>query len=281
MNDTPRSDATPWSVAIVPTAPLLLPQVSPRQPTALAEPVARLRAATHATLAGLPDVATFLLLAAGPALRLPHGDRVDGAASGHPQLQRQVAVGRAIGDRLRSLLAPAAGGGGAHELRAATREDGTAHGDLLDGGVAVLAALVADARPGAEVVPFEVPVGAAAEDLAAVADAIRAGCEPGAVAVVVAGDLAATREVSSPGYVVDGAVAFDDAVAAAVAAGDLERLEGLGPAQAARVQARGWAPITVGLRLAARPLPQAALHAPAGVGLLVASTASGDRATSR
>jgi hypothetical protein len=116
-----------------------------------------------------------------------------------------------------------------------------------------------------------------------VLDALAAGLTgaaaavDGEVAVVAAGDLAATLDVTSPGYLVDGAVAFDDAAVAAIRALDEDAFAALGPDEAGRVQARGWGPLTVALaaaRLARLTLAEVAYHAPRGVGQVVGRPAT-------
>jgi aromatic ring-opening dioxygenase LigB subunit len=111
--------------------------------------------------------------------------------------------------------------------------------------------------------------------LAASAAGLRGAAEASdrRVAVVAAGDLAATLTTSSPGYLVEGADAWDATAVDAVRATDPDAMTALGPADAARVQARGWAPLVVLLRAAARQdhrFGTVRYHAPRGVGQLVA-----------
>lgn len=248
------------AVAVVPSAPLLLPAVSPRQPAEVADAVATLRADVTAVLEGLPTVDAIVLLAAGDDATLPDGGHVDLAGSGHPHVVRDVPVDR-------ELLAAMATGTASPRVRS----------DRLDGDLAVLAVAVNDVWPQVPVVPVAVATGAGAATLAGfaagLADAVLANGRD--VAIVAAGDLAATREVTSPGYLVEGATAFDDAMVAALSAGDVAALGALGPDEAGRVAARSWAPLVVLCHLAAGAgavLHDLRLHVPRGVGQLVASS---------
>lgn len=248
------------AVAAVPAAPLLLPSVSPRQPVAVAAEVASLRDDVQHILAGLPSVPTIVLLAAGPNATVTDGGRVDLAGAGFPQVVGDVEVDR-------ELLGQVATRTSSPRVRA----------DRLHGDLAVLTLLVASARPDACVLPVTVAEAAGRGTLsgfaAGVGDAIASlGRE---VAIVAAGDLSAARDTTSPGYLVEGAVEFDDAALAAVRATDVDALAELGPERAGLVVARGWAPLVVLLHLARRAglkIEHADLLAPRGVGQLVASS---------
>lgn len=250
------------AVAAVPSAPLLLPAVSPHQPVEVASAVAALRTDVAAVLDRLPTTPTVVLLAAGADTTVGDGGRVDLTGSGHPQVRVSVPVDV-------PLLRQVATGTGSPRL----------HADRLDGDLAVLAALVHTARPSAAIVPVTVAAQAGVATLSGFAarlvDALRDGPD---VVVVAAGDLAATRDASSPRALVEGAVAFDDAALAAVTGSDHAALAALGPAEAARVVARGWASLVVLLAVAGdvgAPVAAATLHAPRGVGQLVATSVVG------
>ena len=240
-------------VGIVPTAPLLLPAVSPRQPSHLVAPVADLRAAVRTTLTGVVTTEVVVLVAADARAGVHRHARVDRTPSGHPQAQADVATDGTVA----ATLAAAIG---------RTVDDAAP----LSGDLAVLASLVADVAPDVRVVP--VTLDAQATDLAGLAAVLRRVCVEHGAALVVAGDLAATRDATSPGYVVDGAVAFDDAAVAALRTGDAAMLEGLGTAEATRVRARGYVPVAVAAAVVGGPWPEVALVAPRGVGLLVAAS---------
>jgi hypothetical protein len=239
---------------------MLLAQVSASQPAGVREGLRVLREAVHGVLTGLPAVDTFLLVVAGEDATLPDGGCVDLGGYGYPDVRADVPVDR-------ELLRAVATGTTTPRVRA----------DVLTGDLAVLALLVAEARPEVPILPVTVAPGAGAAALggfaAGVATAVdRTGRD---VAVVAAGDLSAARELTSPGYLVEGAMAWDEAAVAALASGDLDAFAALGPADARRVVARGWAPLTLALQLAHAAglrLDRVELHAPRGVGQLVASS---------
>lgn len=271
---TPGRNGAAPPVAIVPTAPLLLPALSPQQPAHLVAPVADLRAAVARTLAGVLTGDVVVALAVGDELGtvpppgadgtaspddasggVHRGGVVDRTTSGHPQLHLDVPGD----DDLAAAVAASCG----LPLR---------DGEVVAGDLGVLVALLVAARPDVRVVPVALPALTTSDAAADVAAALRAALAGRRWSLVVAGDLAATRETVSPGYVVDGAVAFDDAVVAALRAGDADGLAALGVAEADRVQARGYLPVTVAARCVDGPFAEVALVAPRGVGLLVAAS---------
>jgi ABC-type amino acid transport substrate-binding protein len=156
-------------------------------------------------------------------------------------------------------------------------------GDLRGFGVDLRIPFSGGVRPGGTPVPLAHTVGAWLLDRAGhtgvrlgvgPADLARAleDC-PGPVAVLAVGDGSARRTLKAPGYLDPAAEPFDDAVAAALAAGDADALAALDPAEGARLLAAGvptWR--AVGAALAGRRAT-ARLHlheAPFGVGYLVA-----------
>lgn len=262
------------AVAAVPTAPLLLPEVASGLPSASRAAIEALRGDVSALLAALPEVDVAVLLTAGDDTVVHDGAQIDLTGSGHPHVRRTVGVDR----RLVAQIATRAGVPRVHD-------------DRLRGDAAVLAFLLAAARPELDVVPVTIAdrsgpltlVGFASGLASALASAATSGAAPvgdaGAAVrrsvVIAAGDLAATRDVTSPGYVVDGAVAFDAAVADAVDATDPAALAALGAGEAQRVAARGWAPLVVAMHVARHTglaTARVAVHAPRGVGQLLAST---------
>lgn len=241
----------------IPAAPFLLPGASRAQPSAFQEPIAALRDATREALSAL-DSATVVLLAAGDELLLHDASVATLASYGEPDVSAELDVPS-------ELLAAIAGRSQAPRVRS----------DRLDGDLAVLALQVVAQSQVRSVVPISVPAMADADALSALARGLQAALDEheGPVAVVAAGDLAATLDTSSPGYLVEGASAWDEEATAAVAASDPTALAALGPEGAARVQARGWAPLTVLLAIASatdRHLSSTDYHAPKGVGYLVA-----------
>jgi hypothetical protein len=256
------------AIAAVPAAPLLLPSVSPRQPEASRDGVAALRAEVSALLAALPPVEAIVLLAAGDDATVPDGGCVDLAGSGHPQVSLDVPVDR-------PLLAAIATRTSAPRIRA----------DRLQGDLAILAALIDATGSGTSIVPMTVARNAGVATLGGAASGVVSAVAATGrdVAVLAAGDLSATRDLTAPGYLVDGATGFDAAVLAAVRSGDDATLEGLGPVEATRVAARGWAPLVVLCRVARAvglTVAQAELMAPRGVGQLLASSRPWSRGTS-
>lgn len=229
--------------AIIPTAPLLVPGVSATLPPGVAE----VRRAMDDALAGLGHAGMAILVAAGePGVY----ERAEASLAG---------FGRP--DLAASLRTP--------EWRSETpRRQGP-----LPPGLAVLALLFGDRAP---ILPMTVDAGATAGRLAADgATAATAASLHERTILVAAGDLSASLDERSPRYRVVGAVAWDQAMAAAVDGQQPERLAALGPAEARRVAALGWAPIvvaqaacaTAGLRLRTRHYSAAR-----GVGYLIAAT---------
>jgi len=106
------------------------------------------------------------------------------------------------------------------------------------------------------------------------AEALARALEDRRVAVVAAGDLSAGLTPKAPLTLVEGATAWEEEVVDVVAGGRLERVARMGPGEAARVGALGWAPLVVlaGVcRAAAIGMVVRHHAAPRGVGYLVAS----------
>jgi hypothetical protein len=251
------------AIAVVPAAPLLLEGASPAQPPELADAVAALRADVTDALAALPsDLRAAIVLCCGDEFLVHSAARATLRSYGRAQVATSLRLDRpllaAVGDRGQSP----------------TIQEDELHGDL-----AVLALLLAATRPDVAVVPMTVPTRASRGVLDAVAAGLvgAAAAVPGQVAVVAAGDLAATLDTHSPGYRVEGATAFDAAAVAAVRAVDKDAFAALGPDEAGRVQARGWGPLTVALAaacLARLRFAEVVYHAPRGVGQVVGRPAT-------
>lgn len=245
-------------VAIIPAAPLVLPDASPAQPAEVAEQVTELRTRVHDALQRLPAQGTALLLDAGPESLVHHADRASLAGYGLPQAEAPLRQDT-------ELLSAVSARGQAPRVRS----------DRLDGDPAVLALLLAVQRPTLQVAAVTVPRGASAQGLADIAVGIRSAIDAldRPVTVVATGDLAATLTERSPGYLVDGAVSWDATAVAAVERGDRQAFADLGPQEARRVKAIAWAPIVVALELAGaadRSFAEVHYLAPRGVGQLVA-----------
>jgi hypothetical protein len=242
----------------VPSAPLLLPAVSPAQPPEAVEPVTALRRDVGRALSALADVDTVILLAAGDEALVHDANRATLASYGHPEVTAELAHDE-------ELLTAVSARGQIPRVR----------DDRLDGDLAVLATLVTTTAPQVCLLSVTVPAAAGPDALGATAAGLTgaAASTERRVAVVAAGDLAATLSTTSPGYLVDGAEDWDASVIAAFRARDVDAMATLGPVEASRVQARGWAPLAVLLRVAhrlERGFGEVSYHAPRGVGQLVA-----------
>ncbi len=246
------------AVAVVPAAPLLVPEASPAQPEEFVASTTTLRHLVADILEGLPPTATVLMLLAGDESLVIDASVASLASYGLPQVAEKV---RIDGD----LIAAVSARGQAPRVRS----------DRLHGDAAVLALLLAAHHPDATLAPVTVPRRANASGLRGIAMGLAgaiAAVERDVV-VVAAGDLAATLDASSPGYLVEGAADWDARAVAAVRSVDPEALGALGPDEAERVHARGWAPVTVALTLARGAdieFPQVRYLAPKGVGQIVA-----------
>lgn len=245
--------------AVVPAAPLLVPGVAPDLPDAL-EACA---AAVRRSLDGLPPHDLAVLLAVGG----------NGSRAGHGCYDIATATLAGIGRP--DLILDAETDIEAVAAVSRVTQFPVFHAEPLP---LALAALALHVRAGRAVplVPICVPRAASAESLIGVGggigEALRAS---GRRAVLVAaGDLAAGLTAGSPLALVDGARAWSDTAVDVVASGRLHGLAGLGPAEAARVGALGWAPLVVlhGALAVAKLGLAVRLHAaPRGVAYLVAS----------
>lgn len=242
--------------AAIPAAPLLVPGASTGMPEDVRGEVERLRAASFETLRGLPHGDVHVLVATGP---------------------------RGIHDRAAASLAPLGVPHVEAELPAATEmiEDLSRltqypmfRGDPLGIAHSVLALLVREARGEVEVLPVSVPPGVEFDVLVAVGASISEAAEDAErdVSVICQADLSAALHPDSPRHVVDGAREWDEAVLDAVRERKLRGLRELGPDEAMRVEAPGWAPLAVlhGVCASARlEVDGRAYGAPRGVGQLV------------
>lgn len=246
------------SVSLLPAAPLLLPAASPSQPADFAAAVTELRATVDGILRNLPSADTALLLLPDEEALVIDAPQASLASYGLPDVTTKVTIDEA-------LIAAVSARGQAPRVRS----------DSLTGDAAVLALLLTVARPGLALAPVTVPrrAGAAGLDGIAMGLARAVASVERDVAVIAAGDLAATLDTTSPGYLVEGAIDWDERLVAAVRAGDPPAAGDLGPHEAGRVQARGWSPITVALSLAQGSgwrFRDVTYLAPKGVGQIVA-----------
>jgi hypothetical protein len=245
------------AAAAVPAAPLMLPAASPRQPDGIRHDVAELRGLAAAAIAGLPEVDAVVLVAAGP---------------------------RGIYDSASASLAPLGVAGAEVELPVAVPviehlsrliQYPMFRGDPLSLDHSVLALQLHAVRGKVPALPLNVPPTADFDVLVSVGASIGEAVADTdlTAAVLAASDLSAGLDAASPAAAVDGAEQWDAAVVAAVQRGELGRLRDLGPEEAERVAARGWAPLAVlhGVCAVGRLQPQLLGYlAPRGVGQLVA-----------
>lgn len=237
---------------VLPSAPLLVPGVSPDLPPGV-EAVAD---AIDAAVDPLRDSDATVLLAPGPTTAV-HGDAcADLAGIGRPDIAEHRAVHPAMVEALSGAL-------GVDAVRAVP----------LPLGLAVLALLLGAREP---LVPVTVADDAdfttASAVGAAVADAARGEGAPDTV-VVAAGDLSAGHGPASPRPDVTGAAAYDERVVDLIDTGRLHGLADLGPAEARRVHAVGWPALAAlhGVLASAKVgLVRRRYAAPCGVGYLVA-----------
>lgn len=237
--------------AIVPAAPVLVPGVSPTLP----EGVQKVRDAAAGALRRLPDADAAVLITAGD--KAVHvADKASLAGVGRANIVRDVSICHGALPGLTSAL-----------------QYPVSRDMALPLELGVLALLWPDPPP---LIPLTVPVTASFDTLvaagAAIAEAVQ---DVDLTAVVVAsGDLSAGLTAKSPLHEVSGALFFDEQAAASVDSGRLHGLGRIGPEEAARVGARGWAPMSVLHGAVARAkIGMVVRHysAPRGVGYLVAS----------
>lgn len=250
--------------AAVPAAPLLVRGASSGQPDDVRDEVGWLRDLTLDTLAGLPDSDAYVLVARGD---------------------------RGIHDRAHASLAPLGVLDLEAELPVATdlieelsrlTQYPMFRGDPLSVEHAVQVLLVREALGEVEVLPVNVPPASDFDVLVTVGASIVEAAEDAgrSVSVVCQADLSAALHEASPRYVVDGAREWEDAALDAVRDGELRRLAELGPGEAQRVEARGWAPLAVlhGVCASAHlEIEGLGYRAPRGVGQLVARCLDGPR----
>lgn len=245
--------------AILPSAPVLVPGVSATLPAG----AGAVCEAVDAVVEGLPFWDTAVLVAAAPHGRHSGQELHDVSQAsldgvGRPDITHPVRTDHEVTERVARLSQ--------YAVRRAER---------LPLGLATLALLLGDSR---RTVGISVPPSAAFEALTAVgagvAEAVAEGETPlRRVVVVAAGDLS-TRfgaEVAA-----SDAQEWDNRVVGAVDGGRLDGLADLGPEEALRAGARGWAPLAVLHGVTARAklgLARRHYSVPCGVGYLVAGGA--------
>lgn len=266
--------------AVVPSAPLLVPGVS----AGLPDGVPKVSDAIDAALDGLPPWDTAVLIAAASrtgqsaAQGLYDLTEASLAGIGRPDVRQPLSIEHEATERIARLS------------QYAVRRD-----ERLPLGLATLALLLGGAP---RTVAVAVPCSAWFEALAAVGTAVaeavsqRPGAADGEASsgsaaesprhggrrtiVLVAGDLSAGLTERSPLGAVAGAGDWDAQMVDIVDSGRLDQLSELGPEQAIRVGALGWAPMAVlhgAMARAKLGIVRRHYSAPCGVGYLVASGA--------
>lgn len=243
--------------AAIPAAPLTLPAASPAQPEEARDEVAHLRELTTGALEALPDADVYVLVGAGP--RGVHDSALASLDQlGVPDVEVELPVQEEVLEHLTRLV-----------------QYPMFRGDPLGVDLTMLALNLHAARGEVTVLPMSVPRGADFDVLVSVGASIGEAVEDAGVSavVIVAGDLSAGLHEASPAHRIDGSRRFDERVVEAVRSGDLAELGALGPEEAERVQASGWAPLAVMHGVCASSglsLEMLGYHAPRGVGQLVA-----------
>lgn len=238
------------AVAVLPSAPLLVPGVAATLP----DGVAAVCDAIDAVVERLPDGCTAVVVAAGETWGVHSVARAHLAEIGRADISSDLNLGRSVIDTLtRDLRWPVVP-------------------EALPIDLAVLTLLLGQGRPSVAVsVPAGAGFGTLSDGGRRLADALGAGGHD--AVVVVSGDLAAGLGERSPLYTVQGAREFDAGVVDAVDRSRLDALERLGPEEAQRVGARGWAPLALlhgVLERSKLGLVRRRYAAPRGVGYLVA-----------
>lgn len=237
---------------VLPSAPLLVPGISPDPPPGVA-PVAD---AIDAAVEQLRDSHATVLLAPGPTTAVHADARIDLASIG----RGDVTDDRASHSSLVQVIAEALG---VEPIRA----------EPLPLGLSVLALLLGSGPPVVPVtVADDVDFDAGVAAGAAIAEVGGGAVAPDLV-VAAAGDLSAGHGPSSPRPDVEGASDYDQRVVDAVDSGRLHDLAGVGPDAARRVHAVGWPSLVAlhgALSTAKIGLVRRRYGAPCGVGYLVA-----------
>lgn len=213
---------------------------------------------THAigrVLAGLPHAEVAVLLHGGDELRVHCGKVATLVGYGRPDL----GIGVESAPAQQSAVAAALGIATAQGARSGLPAPAVVLALHLRGHFPILA--------------LEVPRTGAYPALADVGARVVAALRPWRAVVVCSGDLSAGLRADSPRPDVPGAARWDEQAVGAIDASRLEALAKLGPQEAARVHALGWAPLAVlaGVCRAARLATVVRRYcAPRGVGYVVA-----------
>ena len=237
--------------AVLPTAPVLVAGVSATMPPG----IPKVRDAIDAALEALPASDIVVLVTAG-----------EGA------LHTTQAVSLRDVGRADVTVTPQI-----HAEALSRLSDATEYVVQCDEGLPLgLSVLALYLGGGVPVAPLTVPATASFDELSDLGSGVAATLAGNDIraSVVVAGDLSAGLTEKSPMHYVSGAIFWDEQAVAAVDSSRLGALRRLGPQEATRVGALGWAPLVVlhGATAAAK-IGMVVRHysAPRGVGYLVAN----------
>lgn len=242
--------------AAVPAAPLVLSSVSPDQPPEVRPSVQRLRELTTRALESLPEAAATILIAGGKRGIFDRGEATL-APLGADHARISLPVAQPVIEHLSRLT-----------------QYPMFRGDHLDIELSVLALAVHRVRGEVPILPMSVPRTTDFDVLVSVGASVReaVGAAGLDAVVVCSGDLSAGLRADSPAAEIEGAEEWDRAVVDALRDGEASRLRELGPDEASRVDARGWASLSVFHGICAGRLEVELLgyEAPRGVGHVVA-----------
>lgn len=239
-------------IAALPSAPLLAPGVVPAVPPE----AAAVADAVTATVHGLPEADVAVVVTAG-SVGVDRHARIDLSSLGRPGVRHVWPVPAGERDRLAAATDM--------PLRSASH---------LGIDAACLTLHLGGRWP---VVAMRVPATGTVAGLMATAHALVDWSRNGArsVLLVAASDGAAGLAPRAPKAFVEGTAVWQERFVAAVAAAAVDDVAALGPDEALRVGARGWAPTLVLLAVAAEAGLRPALRshgAPRGIGYVVAAS---------
>ncbi|QBI21286.1 hypothetical protein ER308_18055 [Egibacter rhizosphaerae] len=256
-------------VALVPSAPVLVEGVSPVRP----EGMDAVGEAADGALAELVHAELVVLVAAAPdpAATTPAPDSPLAATAPFPAGVHQTARAG-----LGSLGLPDVGSDLPVPARAVATIAAATELPRLRGPLPVdLAVLALRLRPARPVVPVAVDSTAEAAELRKVGTELAAAAEDlgRRVGLVAAGEGSAGLDERAPRHVIEGAKEWEDRLVSALADFDIDGLARLGPQEAGRVAARGWASTLVAAAAAGasgRSLSLRRHAAPRGLGYAIA-----------
>ncbi len=228
------------AVAFLPGAPLALPTVSHGQYPEHRTEVTRLQAAAAATVeAALAGAEVVVAIAPGVSRRVRSGHRADLRGLGLPHVTAELP-----GHPLVTDVAALLGVGPVKGSEAGPHD--SVEGDVLG----LLAAGAGEPAPAFVLVELAASTTGedAVRDGAALADLLED--RPERVALLVAADLSAALDTTSPRYEVPGADDIEEQIVTTVRARDLDALAGLTP-RAIEARVATWSSLVAGVAAAA------------------------------